>query len=104
MPAPVHLFNTHFYQTLHNSGIDMTLHCHALKGFTRVVDIFSKRWLYIPIWLRTHFSLVVIVNPGYIKTCFNNDGSPRPLTDIGADEKLPWYVGVFILCFFVSHI
>ncbi|EJK63569.1 hypothetical protein THAOC_15765, partial [Thalassiosira oceanica] len=61
-----------------------------LASFTRSIDIFSKRWIFIPIFQHTHYSLIAIANPGYIRNCFHDDDGSTLVQDrIRVNEIIP---------------
>ena len=60
MTSPVYMFMSHFYTTLRDNGIE------AVKRWTskKNINIFKKRYVFIPIHGDLHWSLFLIVNPG----------------------------------------
>ena len=58
----IHYFTTHFFTTLEKNDPE------SVKRWTekRGVDIFTKRFIFIPINKSLHWSLCVVVNPGAI--------------------------------------
>lgn len=97
-PSQMHLFNTHLYLSLYRSVHDLEPQSRRdqsamLASFTRSIDIFSKRWIFIPIFQHTHYSLIAIANPGYIRNCFHDDDGSTLVQDrIRVNEIIPWYV------------
>ena len=76
--CPVHIFTTHFYSTLRE---------HDVKGVTswtatKNIDIFRKKFIFIPVNQGLHWSLCCVVNPGAI---LNN---VRALNKDPGDDKL----------------
>eukprot|EP00547_Thalassionema_nitzschioides_P008249 CAMPEP_0194224716 /NCGR_PEP_ID=MMETSP0156-20130528/38017_1 /TAXON_ID=33649 /ORGANISM="Thalassionema nitzschioides, Strain L26-B" /LENGTH=1183 /DNA_ID=CAMNT_0038956397 /DNA_START=8 /DNA_END=3559 /DNA_ORIENTATION=+ len=60
--SPVHIFSSHFYSSLKNDGTAAVASWTAKKN----IDIFSKRFVFIPINESLHWSLCVVVNPSSI--------------------------------------
>lgn len=61
--SPVlHVFSSHFYTTLSEEGPGAVQSWTARKN----IDIFSKRFIFVPINKSLHWSLCVVVNPGNI--------------------------------------
>ena len=60
LTSPVYMFMSHFYTTLRDNGIE------AVKRWTskKNINIFKKRYVFIPIHGDLHWSLFLIVNPG----------------------------------------
>jgi sentrin-specific protease 7 len=60
--SSAHFFSTHFFTTLASEGPE------GVESWTRKkdVNIFSKKFLFIPINENLHWSLCVVVNPGEI--------------------------------------
>mmetsp|Transcript_37854 Transcript_37854/g.90571 ORF Transcript_37854/g.90571 Transcript_37854/m.90571 type:complete len:645 (-) Transcript_37854:3612-5546(-) len=94
-PSQMHLFNTHLYLSLYRSVHDLEPQSRRdqsamLASFTRSIDIFSKRWIFIPIFQHTHYSLIAIANPGYIRNCFHDDDGSTLVQDrIRVNEIIP---------------
>lgn len=61
-PARMHIFTTHFFTTLDEDGPEGVTKWTERKG----IDVFSKKFIYIPINEHLHWSLAVVVNPGKI--------------------------------------
>ena len=61
--SSIHIFSTHFFSHLTTSGLPQ------VESWTRSrnIDIFQKKIVIIPINEQSHWSLVVIVNPGEIQ-------------------------------------
>jgi len=55
-----HIFCTHFYSTLRDSGYS------AVKNWTKGIDIFQKEYLIIPVHEKFHWYLAIIHRPGQI--------------------------------------
>ena len=58
----MHCFSSHFFTTLLEDGLKGVQKWTANKG----IDIFEKKFIFIPINEALHWSLCVVVNPGYI--------------------------------------
>ena len=61
--SAVHFFTSHFFTTLDDEGPEAVSSWTAKKN----IDIFKKRFIFIPINESLHWSLCVVVNPGYIE-------------------------------------
>ena len=70
-----HFFTSHFYTTLANDGPSAVESWTAKKG----IDIFEKKFIFIPINKDLHWSLCVIVNPGLILSALNQTGKADDL-------------------------
>ncbi|KAG0377638.1 hypothetical protein BGX24_005741 [Mortierella sp. AD032] len=63
----VYIFNTFFYQRLlAKPAKGATSSYNSIKSWTAKVDIFSKKYIIVPIHENLHWYLVVIVNPGLL--------------------------------------
>lgn len=62
----VHFFTSHFFTTLDDEGPEAVSSWTAKKN----IDIFEKRFIFIPINESLHWSLCVVVNPGHIENEF----------------------------------
>ena len=60
--CPVHIFTTHFYTALKESGTKAVTSWTANKK----IDIFRKKFILIPVNQGEHWSLCCVVNPGAI--------------------------------------
>jgi sentrin-specific protease 7 len=60
--SEVHFFTSHFYSTLAKNGAKAVASWTTKKN----IDIFSKKFIFIPINQSLHWSLCVVVNPGEI--------------------------------------
>ena len=78
--CPVHFFTSHFFSTLSKHGAKAVTSWTARKK----IDVFSKRFIFIPINKSLHWSLCVVVNPGYILNQPNKKTGNPP-----ADSPLP---------------
>ena len=58
----VHVFTTQFYTKLENEGVESVMSWTAKKN----IDIFEKKYIFVPVNKDIHWSLLVIVNPGNI--------------------------------------
>jgi Ulp1 family protease len=65
----MHFFTSHFFTTLVNEGPE------GVSSWTtkREIKIFEKKFIFIPINERLHWSLCVVVNPGKIRNRFRQD-------------------------------
>jgi Ulp1 family protease len=71
--CPVHFFTSHFYTALSEDGP---------KAVASWIDVFTKKFIFIPVNQSLHWSLCVVVNPGAI---LNN---LKELNEAPADEEL----------------
>ena len=69
-------FSSAFYVNLKHYGPEYAL------PFTSSMNVFAKKFLFIPVWLEIHVALCVVVNPGLIAT--NSD------EDAPQDEEHAW--------------
>jgi Ulp1 family protease len=76
--CPVHFFTTHFYTTLSKEGPNGVSRWTERKK----IDVFSKKFIFIPVNEGLHWSLCIVVNPGAI---LNN---LKELNEAPADEEL----------------
>jgi len=51
----------------------------------RAINIFKKKFVFIPINDDEHWSLCVVVNPNLIASVFNTN-----MDESGDDEEMPW--------------
>ncbi|GFH58426.1 hypothetical protein CTEN210_14902 [Chaetoceros tenuissimus] len=58
----VHVFTTQFYTKLEEEGVESVKSWTAKKN----IDIFEKKYVFVPVNKDIHWSLLVIVNPGNI--------------------------------------
>eukprot|EP00980_Cylindrotheca_fusiformis_P010725 scaffold2403_cov87-Cylindrotheca_fusiformis.AAC.3 len=65
----LHFFTSHFYTTLLNDGPNSVTSWTAKKN----INIFDKKFIFIPINKDLHWSLCVVVNPGFIKNSRESD-------------------------------
>jgi len=63
--SSVHVFSTHFYTKLEDEGVNEVLSWTANRG----INVFTKKFIYVPIHRNQHWSLMVIINPGLIDFC-----------------------------------
>ena len=70
-PHPIHCFSSHFFTTLVDEGVENVTKWTAKKG----INIFEKKFIFIPINETLHWSLCVVVNPGHIKD--QSDNGPK---------------------------
>jgi Ulp1 family protease len=64
----VHVFTTQFFSKLEEEGADAVSSWTAKKG----IDIFEKKFIFIPVNKDIHWSLFVIVNPGKVENAHDN--------------------------------
>ncbi|KAF9363025.1 hypothetical protein BGX34_005033 [Mortierella sp. NVP85] len=63
----IHIFNTFFYQRLVAKPAKGVSNSYdAIKSWTAKVDIFSKKYIIVPINENMHWYLVIITNPGLL--------------------------------------
>jgi sentrin-specific protease 7 len=67
--SDIHFFTSHFYTTLLNEGEDAVMSWTSKKN----INVFQKKFIFIPINKDLHWSLCVIVNPGHIMHAFEDD-------------------------------
>ena len=60
--SPLHIFSSHFYTTLSKEGTEAVESWTARKS----INIFQKRFIFLPINKSLHWSLCVVVNPAHI--------------------------------------
>ncbi len=67
--SDVHFFSTQFFQKIQDQGVE------SVQNWTkrRKIDVFEKKFIFIPINDHLHWSLCVVVNPGRIENAFNQD-------------------------------
>jgi Ulp1 family protease len=58
--SEVHFFTSQFYTKLANKGTDSVTSWTAKKD----MDIFTKKFIFIPVNQSLHWTLYVVVNPG----------------------------------------
>ncbi|KAG0202254.1 hypothetical protein BGX28_005168 [Mortierella sp. GBA30] len=64
-----HIFNSFFYQKLISKpGKGMASSYDAVKSWTNKTDLFSKKFIIIPIHEKDHWYLAIIANPGLLLT------------------------------------
>jgi hypothetical protein len=81
----VHVFTTQFFSRLEDEGVDAITSWTAKKG----VDIFEKKFIFIPVNKDTHWSLLVIVNPGKIQNRIDID-TLENIHDENEDVEFPF--------------
>ena len=87
--APVHIFTSHFYTTLLEEGPAAVESWTAKKG----IDIFSKRFIFIPVNRSAHWSLCVVTNPGSIEHRIrSNNADDIDDDDDGLDKPYPCFL------------
>lgn len=57
---PIHVFTTQFFSRLEDEGVNAVTSWTAKKR----IDIFEKKFIFIPVNKDIHWSLLVVVNPG----------------------------------------
>ncbi len=69
----MHCFTTHFYSTLLEHGCEGVTRWTTKKGF----DIFCKKIIFVLINLSSHWSLLVVLNPGMVTVSLDeNENDP----------------------------
>lgn len=71
----VHVFTTQFYTKLEQEGVESVISWTAKKN----IDIFEKKYVFVPVNKDTHWSLLVIVNPGKIISDDDEEASNKHL-------------------------
>ena len=69
----IKIFSTQFYTTLEGEGQTSVEKWTKHKN----IDVFEKKFLFIPINKTKHWLLVVIVNPGYLPSYYS-EGVGKP--------------------------
>ncbi|EJK60337.1 hypothetical protein THAOC_19325, partial [Thalassiosira oceanica] len=65
--SSVHFFPAQFYRVLQGGGPEV------VASWTASIDIFKKKFVFVPINKDMHWSLCVIVNPGEIASVYDED-------------------------------
>uniref|UniRef100_A0A7S3V8R4 Ubiquitin-like protease family profile domain-containing protein n=1 Tax=Chaetoceros debilis TaxID=122233 RepID=A0A7S3V8R4_9STRA len=65
----IHIFTTQFFTRLEDDGPESVSSWTKKKG----IDIFTKKFIFIPVNKDIHWSLVVIVNPGKLMNMYEMD-------------------------------
>ncbi|KAL3620981.1 hypothetical protein CASFOL_035893 [Castilleja foliolosa] len=87
-----HFFNTFFFQKLVVKGRDLSRTCEGGDSFRRVrkwtknINIFEKDYVFIPVNLSLHWSLIVICHPGEVA---NLRGYPCAEKGMDSSCKVP---------------
>lgn len=71
--SDIHFFTSHFYTTLLNEGAEAVMSWTSRKK----LDIFQKKFIFIPINKDLHWSLCVVVNPGAAENSFEEDEAKK---------------------------
>mmetsp|Transcript_3548 Transcript_3548/g.9364 ORF Transcript_3548/g.9364 Transcript_3548/m.9364 type:complete len:1591 (-) Transcript_3548:489-5261(-) len=79
--SPVYFFTSHFFTTLLEEGPEAVSSWTSKKG----IDIFEKDFVFLPINESLHWSLCVIVNPGFIMNALQ-EGQEDDNSDSGISE------------------
>lgn len=66
--SDIHFFSTQFFQKIQDQGVDSVAKWTA----RRKINIFEKKFVFIPINDYLHWSLCVVVNPGKIENAYND--------------------------------
>eukprot|EP00035_Acanthoeca_spectabilis_P009484 m.167931 g.167931 ORF g.167931 m.167931 type:complete len:993 (-) comp14738_c0_seq7:91-3069(-) len=90
----VHIFSTFFYKKLTSGGrkdSDLSQGFAKVKSWTKTVNIFEKKFLFVPICENAHWYLAVICNPGMRKdqAVVMIDDEPIVVDGSPRKEKLP---------------
>lgn len=64
----VHFFTTHFVSTLIDGGVEKVSTWTAKKN----IDIFEKKFIFLPVNRNLHWSLCVVVNPALIQLSYDD--------------------------------
>ncbi len=67
--SDVHIFTSHFMSTLASDGPKAVSSWTAKKK----IDIFEKKLIFVPVNSDLHWSLCVVVNPGFIANNYGNE-------------------------------
>lgn len=82
LQGKVHFFNSFFFTRLHSSSSHSSSggDIESLSRWTSGVEIFSKKFLFVPICMHLHWTLAIVCNPGNIWqwNSKSNDSSERP--------------------------
>ena len=65
----IHVFSSHFYTKLCKEGAKEVTSWTAKKK----INVFEKTLLFIPVCVRAHWSLCVVVNPGHVEEVVDED-------------------------------
>jgi len=66
----VHVFTTQFFSKLEREGAEAVVSWTKRKS----LDIFEKKFIFIPVNKDLHWSLFVVVNAGKVETAHRSDG------------------------------
>ncbi len=80
----MYMFNTFFFNKLLTEGTVETAY-RKLRKWTSKVDLFSKKYIVVPINENYHWYLALIVNPGHMLTVHGTNGDRDH--EIGSDEE-----------------
>jgi hypothetical protein len=86
--SDIHYFTTLFYTTLEKNDADSVTRWTEKRG----VDIFTKKFIFIPINKSFHWSLCVVINPGAIikhKKLLSNDSDKNDDNIPSSDDPFP---------------
>ena len=78
----VHFFTSHFLSTIEEEGAQGVANWTINKK--KRVDVFQKKFIFVPVNSDLHWSLCVIVNAGLIGK------AQRDSSDIDSEEEWPW--------------
>ncbi|KAF9287515.1 hypothetical protein BGZ68_001721 [Mortierella alpina] len=82
-----YIFNSFFYERLlAKPGKGMSTSYDAIKSWTNKIDIFSKKYIIVPIHEHMHWYLAIITNPGRLLQGADANGA-RPDTSPKADSN-----------------
>ncbi|KAF9962530.1 hypothetical protein BGZ72_003129 [Mortierella alpina] len=71
-----YIFNSFFYQRLlAKPGKGMSTSYDAIKSWTNKIDIFSKKFIIVPIHENVHWYLAIITNPGFLLQNADSNGT-----------------------------
>jgi Ulp1 family protease len=82
----VYISSTHFFQKLSDEGPEEVASWSRNKK--KNINVFEKKFIFVPVNERNHWSLCVVVNPGHILKAHQiKDGS---LIESEKDGEWPW--------------
>ncbi|GAC73646.1 aldo/keto reductase family proteins [Moesziomyces antarcticus T-34] len=84
LASSMYMFNTFFFNKLLTEGTVETAY-RKLRKWTSKVDLFSKKYIVVPINENYHWYLALIVNPGHMLTVHGTDGDRDH--EIGSDGE-----------------
>ncbi|KAG0208249.1 hypothetical protein BGX28_000714 [Mortierella sp. GBA30] len=86
-----YIFNTFFYQRLVTKpGKGMATSYDAVKSWTNKIDLFSKKFIIVPIHENLHWYLAIITNPGLLLSDADNpefNSEKSPMADSNSESE-----------------